>query len=405
MVESAEDRQRMLASLASTSLTRLPALADELVDQLWDDVYTPGGPVGQDDLWRSCRDNIGSILTSLHGSGPTPADLMQASRTTGARRAHQRCPLQWVLHAWRVGGQIMWNDLAERAGTDNPAQLRELVSSAGEFWSVTESFSTEMALSYQSMEQELQGGVDLRLSTVLDALLDGRAAEVRAEAEHVLNLSRNTRFVMVVAETSGDRPVSPQRLTSALGEKGISSVWRLRTGCQVGLVLVDDATPPTIAAILRAQAVARIGVSPILTELIEVCAGHRMAMLAMTTLPPRGHGAAALDECWPDALALSSPELAERMVSVTFGPVMALPAAERDELLNTVSIWVRSQGSTLRAAKMLHCHRNTVLNRLRRMESLTHLDLSDVGVWPQLLMALSMLRREGRLPAAEQPPK
>ncbi|WP_243794549.1 helix-turn-helix domain-containing protein [Saccharopolyspora gloriosae] len=106
----------------------------------------------------------------------------------------------------------------------------------------------------------------------------------------------------------------------------------------------------------------------------------------------------ALDDCLPDALALSSPELADRMVAVTFGPVLALPAAEREELLHTTSVWIRSLGSTLRAAKSLYCHRNTVLNRLRRMESLTHLDLSDVTVWPQVLLALSILRREGRLP-------
>lgn len=392
-------QQRMLAGLAHTSLTRLPGLADALVEQTWGAVYTPDGPVGKDDLWRSCRDNIHSILTTLAGSGPSQQDLLRAARATGSRRAQQHCPLDWVLHAWRLGGQVLWADLASRSGARSPEELRQLVGAAGELWGVTERFSTEMALSYHTSEQEMLGGVELRHTMILDALLDGRAAEVRAEAEHLLDLGRGRGFVVAVAETSGEHQVAPRELTHALRRRGLRSAWRLRTGCQVGIIGVDDGRAGEVAAALREHAVARIGVSQTLTALMEVGAGYRMAMLAMATLPAHRPGAVALDDCLPDALALSSPELADRMVAVTFGPVLALPTAEREELLRTASVWIRSLGSTLRAAKSLYCHRNTVLNRLRRLESLTHLDLSDVTVWPQVLLALSILRREGRLPA------
>ena len=393
MVDTAD---RTLAALASTSLPRAPHLADDLVEQVWGDVYTLDGPVPKDDLRRSCQDNIEGILTTLAGTGPTPEQLMRAARATGSRRAHQHCPLEWVLHAWRLGGQVMWSDLAERTGAEGPEQLRELLDSAGRLWSVTERFCTEMAVSYHA--QEAHGGTDLRMTTIMDALLDGRASEVRTEAEHLLDLGRGRRFAVAVAETSGERPVSPQRITNALRRRGITSAWRLRTGCQVGIVALHDTEPGEIATMLREFAVARVGISSALTALLEVGAGYRMAMLALSTLPADRPGTVALDECLPDALALSSPELADRMVDVTFGPVLALPAAERDELLTAVSVWIRSAGSTLRAAKSLFCHRNTVLNRLRRMESLTHLDLSDVTVWPQVLLALSILRREGRVP-------
>ncbi|MCX2730507.1 helix-turn-helix domain-containing protein [Saccharopolyspora sp. NFXS83] len=285
-----------------------------------------------------------------------------------------------MLHAWRLGGQVLWADLASRTGAQSPEEVRQLVGAAGELWGVTERFSTEMALSYHTSEQERLGGVELRHTMILDALLDGRAAEVRAEAEHLLDLGRGRNFVVAVAETSGEHQVSPRELTQALQRRGLRSAWRLRTGCQVGIIGVDDGRVGEVAAALREHAVSRIGVSQTLTALMEVGAEYRMTMLAMATLPAHRRGAVALDDCLPDALALSSPELADRMVAVPFGPVLALPAAEREELLRTTSVWIRSLGSTLRAAKSLYCHRNTVLNRLRRLESLTHLDLSDVTV-------------------------
>lgn len=394
-----QDQRRMLASFASTSLTRLPRLTDELVDQVWGEPYDRTGPVAKDDLWLSCRDNICSVLTTLHGAGPSAADLRQAARSTGARRAYQNCPLDWVLHAWQVGGHVLWSDIAERTGTEDPEQLRELVRSASEVFSVTESYAAAMARSYQTVEQELRGSTDLRLMAVLDALLDGRADTVRMEAEQLLRLGKNRPFVVAAAETSSARPPSPHRLNGFLAEHGVTGGWRLRSGCQVGILTADHVNPTEIATILRDRTSGRIGISAVLTGLPDVVAGHRMALLAMATLPSEAPGAVAFEDCLRDAMLVSSPELAERMVGATLGPVLALPEAERDELLTTVSRWVRARGSTLRVARTLFCHRNTVLKRLRRVESLTGLDLDDVEVWPELLMTLSLLRREGRVPA------
>ena len=51
--------------------------------------------------------------------------------------------------------------------------------------------------------------------------------------------------------------------------------------------------------------------------------------------------------------------------------MLAVGAAESGVLLGTLEAWVRSNGSATRTAAEVHCHRNTVLNRLRRVEQLT----------------------------------
>jgi len=115
--------------------------------------------------------------------------------------------------------------------------------------------------------------------------------------------------------------------------------------------------------------------------------------LAMATLPPQQPAVMPLDQCLPDALLISSPELSQHLAATTFGPLLALPPKERDELLRTVEAWVHSLGSSLRAARTLYCHRNTVLNRLQRVQALTSLDVHNAAIWPQLMLGLSALRQ------------
>ncbi len=389
---------RWLAELVGQSLASVPALADQLVEQLWDDVYDPAGPVPKADLWRSCHDNIGGILTAIRGAGPSPADLLHTARATGMQRARQQCPLEWVLQAWQAGGQIIWSDLARRAGSRDPAQMQHLTGYAGTIWGIIERFSIEMAATYERVKDQQRRGTDHHLAEIVDALIDGRARELHTEAAHALQLTRDQCFIVAAAENTAAYQGSSYSLRQALQRHGIHSAWRLRAGVHVGIISATECTSPEeLTRILRLPAAARIGLSPTLTGLHRVPTGYRMATLAMATLPPGQPAVMPLDQCLPDALLISSPELSQHLVTATFGPLLALPQKERDELLRTVEAWVQSLGSSLRSARTLYCHRNTVLNRLERVQALTNLDVHNAAVWPQLMLGLSALRQAPHL--------
>ncbi|MFE6183280.1 helix-turn-helix domain-containing protein, partial [Streptomyces sp. NPDC056465] len=53
------------------------------------------------------------------------------------------------------------------------------------------------------------------------------------------------------------------------------------------------------------------------------------------------------------------------------GPLDRLDPADRDVIVETLTAWLDADGSAQRAGARLYCHRNTVLNRLRRFEQLT----------------------------------
>jgi DNA-binding PucR family transcriptional regulator len=74
------------------------------------------------------------------------------------------------------------------------------------------------------------------------------------------------------------------------------------------------------------------------------------------------------------------------------GPVLALDGDEQRVLLETLEVYVESGASALRTAHRLFCHRNTVLNRLRRLESVLDRSLSAPSDLLDVVLALHTLR-------------
>ncbi|MFB7263503.1 helix-turn-helix domain-containing protein, partial [Streptomyces nojiriensis] len=126
--------------------------------------------------------------------------------------------------------------------------------------------------------------------------------------------------------------------------------------------------------------------------------------LALRTAPEsEGPRTALLDERLPAALVAAQAELAGRLRQVVLGPVLALPAADRRTLLTTLGTWLACRGSTTDAAQRLYCHRNTVSNRLRRLEQLTGRSLSDPRQVVELALAHSAVLQRVEAEPATRP--
>jgi DNA-binding PucR family transcriptional regulator len=175
-------------------------------------------------------------------------------------------------------------------------------------------------------------------------------------------------------------------LECRLGDVGLVSVWQVRAHTLVGLVAAEALAPVLDA--LRAAPVAPTGLSMVVRGLAEVDVAYRQAVLARSTVPPGLVEVAALAERLPEALLLNSPDLAEALIHRRLGPLLKVPPAERRLLLDTVNAWLSTGGSINQTATTVHCHRNTVINRLRRIESITELDLTDTAALLELSLAL-----------------
>ncbi|WP_143664404.1 helix-turn-helix domain-containing protein [Streptomyces sp. NRRL B-24572] len=103
---------------------------------------------------------------------------------------------------------------------------------------------------------------------------------------------------------------------------------------------------------------------------MELGRAREFAELALNSCSTNGELARLADRL-PGAFVLARPDLAREFAFQVLGPVLEGDPVERDHLLSALAAWLDRQGSTEEAGKRLYCRRNTVLNRLRRLQQLT----------------------------------
>ncbi|WP_318216680.1 helix-turn-helix domain-containing protein [Streptomyces sp. SCL15-6] len=139
-------------------------------------------------------------------------------------------------------------------------------------------------------------------------------------------------------------------------------------------------------------ACSRVGVSQPFTSAAGAPLARREAQLASLCLPLETSGVHVYGSSPVALLTAASPDVAAEVARTVFGPLLTLPAAERDVLLDTLEAWFATGGSTTRAAEHLFCHRNTVLYRLNRITELTERRTSSADSSAELYVALQAAR-------------
>ncbi|MFI5772889.1 PucR family transcriptional regulator [Streptomyces sp. NPDC051658] len=384
----------------------LPGI-DELTRRVVDDIhahsgtYASGSPVSRDDLWEICRDNLLRALEDFGGLPSSGRGFEHAARETGRRRAEQDVPLDTVLQAYRRGGRVMWQVMAEhlRATRGTPEAVGPAAGDpdteldmAGAVWETIDRYSLAMAESYRLTQLEMQGRQDTRRVALFEALLDGRGDDpaVAAAASAALGVPVHDRYVIVVAAQD---PAAPPNPAPVLDDHGIWSFWRPRSGRYAGIVRLAAGESAVLLDLLRHRTGATAGVSPEFDRLAQAGRALRLAEQALRTLPAGSGEAAAFDDRLAEVLLVGRPEIAERIVTTRLGGVLEA-AAEREALLGTLRIWLDQGCSAARAAELLYCHRNTVLNRIGRIAELTGHSAESGEVrlgWALALRALPLM--------------
>lgn len=379
-------------ALATAMLADIDRLTDRAVDDIraHSGTYASGAPVTREDLWEICRDNLLRALEDFGGLAATGGDFEWAARETGRRRAEQGVPLDTVLQAYRRGGRVLWQVMAEylrvRAGRDSDSRDIELDMASG-VWETIDRYSVAMADAYRIAQLELESRQDTRRVALFEALLDGRADDpaVASAAAAALGVPPVDRYVVVVAAQD---PAAPPHPSPALEDQGMWSYWRPRSGRYAGIVRLprrdapagrasparpgggaDPATRALLAA-LKERTGATAGVSPEFERLSQAGRALRLAEQTLRTLPAGSGEVAVFDDRLAQVLLSGRTDIAERIVTVHLGPVLAT-GGERAALLTTLRAWLDHGCSASRAAEQLYCHRNTVLNRIGRISELT----------------------------------
>ncbi|HEV2780581.1 MAG TPA: helix-turn-helix domain-containing protein [Actinophytocola sp.] len=366
---------------------RLDEIADRWVTHIVakNSGYLDTALVSLPDLRRSCRDNADAMLRLL--AGDTGAEPYAVIRASARRQAERGVPLDSVLRSYRLAGLAVWQEAMD--ALPEPA----LLDVAGSLWMVVDEVSAEFATCYHyhRTELELLRMAEQRRRVMVDELLRGRGRESSFLEEAALKLdlpADSPYLVFAVEPTSAGRP-GVEMPTETLAAGNFRSVWQVSGEALVGLVALERSGQEAVLRRLRPAMRGRGGVGPVVSGLGRVDEGYRLALTAMATLPPGSPGLAVLEDHLPEALLVRSPELADMLVRELLGPVLDLPGKEGRHLLTTLAVWIDTNCSVAHTAARLYCHRNTVLNRLNRLETLLDRPLKGRATFVAVSLALT----------------
>jgi hypothetical protein len=369
-------RHPVIAQLAAELIDELGSLTEQLVATLLrtDQSYLA---VDIGDL----RSSVGGNLTSFVGDlANQRSPDTSSSRDTARRRADQGVPLGSVLHAYRLGFHVIWGALADKALQKGPEWLEGLVRGSDTVWAWVDTSSEAVNAEYRDALIESAQKDERHRMLLLDALFEGRLGEWKMLGGSLpaIGLPERGPYLAVSAETPGAGIESLPRAGSFLRHRGVPSAWRLRAGEQAGLVAASrDRNAQVIRDLLAEVATGRVGISPGFDDAFDTGRALVIAAVARRCLPPGSTGVASVDDDWAAALLAGAPEISARVVHNLLGEVVALAPGERDILLTTLRTWLECDGNASAAARRLYCHRNTVRNRLHRLEALSGQSLSD----------------------------
>jgi DNA-binding PucR family transcriptional regulator len=153
-----------------------------------------------------------------------------------------------------------------------------------------------------------------------------------------------------------------------------------------------------VRALLQEAATARVGLSPPYAKLADTAWAVGLAAVARGSSPPGAATVRGLDDRAIPTLVSAGRTVAELVAKTILGPVLDLDPAERALLLENLEAWFDAGGSASEAGHRLYCHRNTVRNRLQRVEQLTGRSTASPQATSELYAALTAVRLLGLAP-------
>ena len=387
-----------LPRIIEATLSHHPELVERSLRRIRHEVafYHDTDLVTDEEIRRELVSNLEYIIGNIDAG----ADLdLQAPDRTGRSRAAKGVPLADLLAAYRLSFSVVWNEVGAVARSLPDVSMDDLAELAGRLFELHERYAGAAVDGYRDEARQLLRSSERERAVLVEVILAGTASSGSLwQAAHTLGLSLNGVFLVVAAETPQPGQDPLPRIESALAVQDVRSVWRLEAEQSLGILsLGTRPRAATALEILDRQASGRIGVSPVLYELGQAGWARRLAQLALSAA--QQDGVRQFPDSPLDMLVAAAPATALGVARTVLNDLIELPTEDRDQLLDTLQVWLDSGGSAKDAGAALFCHPNTIRYRLRRIESLTGRDLANPADLAEVVAAARawlQLPHEGR---------
>ncbi len=320
---------------------------------------------------------ISSFLDAIERGERPGAGTGEVWRRLGEAEFQAGRSLDALRAAWRTGTRAAWRgaaDLAAAAGV--PTEM--VIALAEAIFVFTDELATDVVEGYLRIQSDEAGERERRRRRLATLLLDPDEHDPEA-IERAAELARwpvPKTLAVLALRADSPAPVTRRLDVDALVGADQSGAW---------LVVPDPDGPGRAKAIKRAVGRSSAALGPTVVPR-DAARSLRWARL---TLEIAGNvGLARTDEHLASVMLLQDPEMARTFSAQRLGPVLELPEADRDRLLETLEAWLAHQRHTPRIAEQLHVHPQTVRYRIGQLRELLGEALDDPEQRFELQLAL-----------------
>ncbi|MHB0834638.1 MAG: helix-turn-helix domain-containing protein [Corynebacterium aurimucosum] len=341
--------------------------------------------VSEDELRLTAFEVFARITDVLVGA-MDEEELRTHAQSLGRRRAHQGVELATLIDAIQLDFTVLWEHLRRAAGTDQEV----LIDHVAEVHSVVTMYNLVVRDAYRLEEARGQHDVHRAHARHLERLFAAESLGTLgiAEITRALNLDAECHFDIVVAHPTAavelrtllDEPISSGEAFGH-GVRGMFvAFWPTAEGASDHCPGLSTTELTEIPGVLFRDVIGLAGVRT---------AAHQAPRIFDAT-GPLNQLTDAPDALWAVAGDAIADFTASRITELT--QTLAELRLANVPLYRTIITYLDC-GSIKDSAEALHCHRNTVLNRLRQVTELTGLDVTRPKDAARVLLALHRTNR------------
>ncbi|KXF50621.1 hypothetical protein AXA44_18810 [Rhodococcus sp. SC4] len=378
-----QDTQRW-HGLVSRQSENLGTLVEQFMNRLLDAGEYRDAGLREAELRATSSDVFALMLRAL--VDPTQVGVVErlASRL-GRRRARDGIPLDSMLTAIRLDFPILWSGLLSTAGR---SEAHVLAAHAEEVWNVVDTFARFAQAAYLAEQDQLtRERQDLQrqqISLLFDAVGQFEVNHVQIARALGVSVSSFYRVVAVPSESAVtlrhniDRAHFSERVFTHEQGRHLIAFWQIPSTSPMVV------TPRELALLDKVRA----AVAPIARAIADIPLAALAASRMVDQLGPDEERVTDLKASWPMLAKKYLAEIGCDLGQYVLVPLREATERENERLLETMVAYLHT-GSLLGTAATIYCHRNTVLNRLHRIEELTGLDITKPADAALAMVALA----------------
>jgi len=372
-VESvSEDAERWSALLARVSI-------DDLTDNFLDRVLrVPGYDIltlPSSEIRRTGTASFDALIRGLQqGSAGSNgrAERLVLATDIGVTRARAGIPIESLMTAIRLDFSILWGELTSIAD-DSDAAL--LVRHVDRVWDIVDSYASQAQSTYMAERQRMYNEASSVRQGYVAALVGETSppAEMLSHIAEELTLAETAPLCVAVAigeEMAGLRVIvasaahrEAEIFTHHVGD-GLVAFWPC-----------DDRPGSAMQEAASQISKLRLGLVEVVPGIASLPDSARLARELAHLVAPTDTQALTMSTAWARLARLRLGEAGSPIAADVDAALARCGVAERARLIEGVRSYLAT-GSIAASAEALFCHRNTLMNRLRRFAEITGLDVT-----------------------------